>query len=432
MNYRRALFTSVGCLAIGLGLARAEEQQSLTLHEAQDIALRNHPRISEADLQALASKQVITQVRAGLLPNVMFDATAVGNGGDNTRIAAGGLNNPVIYEREANGVMVSQLLTDFGRTQHLLNGSRLSSRAATANTEATREEILMDVDVAFYTALKAQSVLDVARQTVVTRKFLLDQITALTTNKLRSELDLRFADVTYQEGKLLVAQAETDLAQSYNALTTLLGEREHRVYHLIGEPGPAPKTVDSSGLVDTALSQRPDLVRLRLERDAAEQYVRAQKALNYPTVSAFGAGGLTPIRDAAHLEARYAAAGVNFSLPVFDAGLNAAKASEAEFRAKAAAESLRDAENTVIQNVRDAGLNVNYAYERLDLTLKLFENAKEALDLAQARYQFGSSSIVELSQAQLNETSAEIANTSAKYDYEIQRAILDYQIGAIR
>lgn len=420
---------SVCCLTLGLSTAQAEEPQSLTLREARNIALRNHPKISQAELQELASKQVVTQVRAGLLPNVMFDATAVGKGGNNTRITAGALNNPVIYEREADGLFVSQLLTDFGRTPHLLNSSRLTSRAANANTEATREEILLQVDVAFFTALKAQSVLNVARQTVVTRKFVLDQITALTTNKLRSELDLRFADVTYEEGKLLVAQAETDLAQAFNALSAVLGDRERRTYRLIGEPGVAPKSVDPTGLVETALSQRPDLARLRLERDAALQYARAQKALNYPTISAFGAGGYAPIRDTAHLEDRYAAAGVNLSFPVFDAGLNAAKASEAEFRAQAAAEALRDAENTAIQSVRDAGLNVNYAYERLDLTEKLFENAREALDLAQARYQFGSSSIVELSQAQLNETSAEIAHTSAQYEYEIHRSILNFQIG---
>jgi outer membrane protein len=419
---------------MGSAAARAQEAPSvpLTLREARNIALRNHPKISEADLQALASKQVITQVRAGLLPNVMFDATAVGTGSGNTRIAAGaagGLANPSIYEREADGVTVTQLLTDFGRTAHLLNSSRLSSRAAAANTEATREEIVLQVDVAFFTALKAQSVLDVARQTLETRKVLLDQITALTTNKLRSELDLRFAAVTYEQGQLLVAQAQNDLDQAFNALSTVLGDRNRRVYRLIEESRPAPKTVDPAGLVDTALSQRPDLARLRLDRDAASQYARAQKALNYPTIMAFGAGGLIPIRDTAHFEDRYAAAGVNLSLPVFDAGLNAAKASEAELRAQAAAESLLDAENTVIQNVRDAGLNVNYAYEKLDLTQKLFENASLAFDLAQARYTMGSSSIVEVSQSQLDKTSAQIANTSAKYEYEIQRAILNFQIG---
>ncbi len=421
------------CL-VGLGFhpVRAEEAQTLTLREAQEITLRNHPRISEAELEALASKQVVIQARAGFLPNVTFDATAADGFEANTRIAAGGLNNPSVFDRNAEGLAVTQLLTDFGRTAHLLNSSRLSSRAATANAEATRDEILLQVDVSFYATLKAQSVLDVARQTLETRKVLLDQISALTTNKLRSELDLRFAQVTYEQGQLLVAQAQNDLDQAFNSLATLLGDREKRVYRLVEEPMPTAKSVDPTGLVDTALSQRPDLARLRLERDAASQYALAQKALNYPTVSAFGAGGLIPVRDTAHFEDRYAAAGVNLSLPIFDGGLNSARHSEAELRSQAASEKLRDAENTAIQDVRNASLNVNYAYERLDLTQKLFDNASLAFDLAQARYTLGSSSIVEVSQSQLDKTAAQIANTSAKYDYEIQRAILNFQIGAIQ
>jgi len=41
------------------------------------------------------------------------------------------------------------------------------------------------------------------------------------------------------------------------------------------------------------------------------------------------------------------------------------------------------------------------------------------------------SSIVELSQAQLNETQAEIAQASAKYDYQTQTSVLNYQLGAL-
>jgi len=175
---------------VGLGLraVRAEEAQPLTLKAAQEITLRNHPRISEAELEALASRQVVTQVRAGFLPNVTLNATAVDAFESNTRLAAGSLNNPSVFDREAEGLTVTQMLTDFGRTAHLLNSSRLYSRAQNANAEATREEILLQVDVGFFTALKAQSVLDVARQTLETRKLLLDQVTALATNKLRSQL----------------------------------------------------------------------------------------------------------------------------------------------------------------------------------------------------------------------------------------------------
>src|SRR5580704_9673539 len=115
-----ALACSVG---LGLRAVRAEEAQSLTLKEAREIALRNHPRISEAELEALASRQVVTQVRAGFLPNVTFNATAVDAFESNTRIAAGGLNNPSVFDRNAEGLTVTQLLTDFGRTAHLLNSS---------------------------------------------------------------------------------------------------------------------------------------------------------------------------------------------------------------------------------------------------------------------------------------------------------------------
>ena len=147
-----ALVCSVG---LGVHAIRAEEAQTLTLKEAQQITLRNHPKLSEAELQALASKQVVTQARAGFLPNVMFNATAVDAFESNTRIAAGGLNNPSVYDRNAEGLAVTQLLTDFGRTAHLVNSSRLYSRAANANTEATRDELLLQVDVSFYSALKA-------------------------------------------------------------------------------------------------------------------------------------------------------------------------------------------------------------------------------------------------------------------------------------
>jgi outer membrane protein len=58
--------------------------------------------------------------------------------------------------------------------------------------------------------------------------------------------------------------------------------------------------------------------------------------------------------------------------------------------------------------------------------------ANEALRLAQARYDSGLGSIVELNQAEVNQTSAEIASASAKYDYLSARTSLDYAMGILR
>ena len=144
-----------------------------------------------------------------------------------------------------------------------------------------------------------------------------------------------------------------------------------------------------------------------------------------------GAAGVIPIHDP-QLKDNYAAAGVNLSLPIFDGFLFSAREKEAELRTKAAEENLRDAENNVVRDVQLAAMNFTYAAERLDLTAKLLESANEAFDLARARYTVGSSSIVELNQAQLSQTSAEIAEAKAKYEFQIRNAILRFQLGLLQ
>src|SRR5438105_3919793 len=99
--------------------------------------------------------------------------------------------------------------------------------------------------------------------------------------------------------------------------------------------------------------------------------------------------------------------------------------------ARAAGQNVKDLENRVIRDVRVAWLNARTAFERLGLSAQLLDQARLSQDLAQSRYDLGLSSIIELSQAQLNLTSAQIANAGAKYDYQTERSQLSYQIGAL-
>jgi outer membrane protein len=139
-------------------------------------------------------------------------------------------------------------------------------------------------------------------------------------------------------------------------------------------------------------------------------------------------GGLVPIGDD-RLPDQYAAAGVNLNIPLFAGGLYRARKEEENLRARAAEESLRDIEDNVARQVQVSKLNSDYAFEKVGLTEQLLNNARRAYDLTQARFKVGSSSIVELSQAELNRTEAEIAQANAKYDYMVQRAALDFQVG---
>ncbi len=431
---KRAGIFWLGLLWCGLGLApiHAGEAQPLSLKQALDLAAQNHPQIAAAQLKALASAQAALQVRSAYYPNISANATAVGTGTDdkNTRVAAGGLNNPIIFPRNAEGLQVTQLLTDFGRTSNLSESSRLHTRAEETNALATREQITLQVTSAYFVAQEMQAVQEVAEQTVSTRKLLFDQVDVLAKNNLKSDLDVTFARVSLDESKLLLQKAGNDLNAAFEILSTLLGYRERHTFHLLEEAAPAIFSSQELELVNEALKHRPELVRLRLERDAAVKFARAEKYLSYPTISAVGVIGVIPVHDE-HLSPNFAAAGVNLNVPLFNGGLYAARRSEADLQARRAEELVKDQENNVVRDVRIALQNVNYTRDRLELTAKLLESSALAYKLAEARYTQGASSIVELSQAQLNKTSAEITQTTAKYDYFIQCANLNFQIGAL-
>jgi outer membrane protein len=95
-------------------------------------------------------------------------------------------------------------------------------------------------------------------------------------------------------------------------------------------------------------------------------------------------------------------------------------------------ERVRDLENRVSRDVRVALLDAQSGFQRLDLTNQLLEQAAQSQELAEARYNLGLSSIVELNQAQLNKTRAEIEQASARYDYQARVAALRYQTGSLK
>jgi outer membrane protein len=409
--------------------AAAQNGQKLSLQDAEKIAVANHPQIQAAiDLASAAGSQV-TQARSAYFPTAYGSITAV-DAENNSRIAAGAMNNPIIYERYANGITINQLITDFGRTHELVKSSNLHAQAQKEQVVTTREDVLLGVDRAFFVALRAQAVLTVAEETVKERQLVADQVSELEKNKIKSGLDLSFANVDLAQAQLLLLQAQNDLDTSYADLSAALGYGDEKTFQLADQATPTAPPSDFSGLLQQALKDRPDLISLRLDAASSHSYATAERDLRLPTISASGAAGLTPT-GADQLAPRYAAAGVNVNIPIFNGHLFGALRSEANSRAQAQDQYLRDLQNRVVRDVRTAWLNANAAFQRLSLTDQLLKHATDALDLAQARYKLGLSSIIELSQAQLNMTQSQLESATAKYDYETQLSILNYQIGIL-
>jgi outer membrane protein len=431
---RKRSLATIALLAAGsaarLAVAQAVTPRRLSLSEAEQTALHNHPRIGSANLLAQAAKAVVTESRSAYYPFVTGNITGVG-AEHNSTLAAGTLQTSSLYSRVAAGVTVGQLITDFGRTSNLTQSAKLRSLAQEQGVENTRAAILIEVDQAYYQALAADTVLKVSQAVLHNRQLILRQVRTLAQSSLKSTLDVSFAEVAASDAELAVVRAENDVAASRARLAAALGSGQAEQFELAEEPLPPAFEPNPEVLVAQALKERPDLAALRLNRDAAQRFADAERALSRPTVTLMGVAGGLPASDP-RLHGTYGAAGVNVSIPVLNGKLYAARQTEAQLRAHALDRDVDDLRLQISEQVRVAWLAVNTAFRRLDVTARLVTQAEQSLRLAQVRYDNGLGSIVELNQAQVSQVSAEIAAAGAKYEYLSRRAGLAFVMGALR
>jgi outer membrane protein len=412
---------------------REEKSQYLTRFEAEQMAIKNNPRVTVGHLLALAQHQVVREVRAAELPNASANLTAE-DAQDASRISAGSLTSSRLFEHAGAGVTLSQLITDFGRTRNLVASAKLQEKAQDATALATTEDIVLEADRAFYNALQARSLLEVARQNVSARQVTDTQVGEMTKNRLKSTLDLSFADVNLSQAKLLQLDAQNDADSAMAELDELLGLDHLEIFSLLNENSPLqppPPNVDQ--LIALALQQRPDLQALELSHQAAAKFNTAQRDQMLPTISASGTAGTVPVRPGQeyYLNNWWGGIGVNMNIPVFNGFLYRAQTREASIRTEIASEQARVLRNQIVRDVRTSWLAANAAFQRVAVTAELLKQANLGLSLAQTRYQMGLSSIVELSQAQYQQTDAAIGNTNAQYQYRLALAALNYQTGTI-
>lgn len=415
-------------------LAMAQTPQTLSLQDAVAMAIRNHPQVQAAQNEVNYSQQQVVIARAPYYPLISGEVTA-SQGNNLSRIGAGELSASRLFNRFGQGLVLSQLVTDSGRTPNLVASAKLTERASEQNLQTTRYDIILQVNRAYFDVLHAQSVVRVAEQTVAARQLLSDQVSELAKNNLKSQLDVSFADVNVSEAKLLLIRAQGSLQGAFAELGRALGSDQSANYTLVDPalpPGPPEKADD---LVTQAIANRPELASLRFSRESAYRFVEAEKDLSRPTVSIAAVGGFLPyinVPATAPVPAEYEGIAANLSIPVFNGHLFSARREAAYQRALESDQRLRDEQERVARDVRVAWSAAVTAFQRIDVTAQFLRQAALALDLAQGRYNLGLSSIVELTQAQLNLTQAEIENLSAKYDYQNQYSVLQFTIGALR
>jgi outer membrane protein len=436
MNMKRTTaflaILAAACSSLLLGQTRGS---ALSLAEAHALALKNHPQVLASQALSQRADQITIQARSAYYPALNGEVTGA-QANLNSRLGAGVLNDPRLFNHIGSGLTLSQLITDSGRTPNLVASARLQAEASREDYRATRYDVLLGADQAYYEVLLAQQLVKVARQTVETRQTVVNQVSELLKNQLKSQVDVSFAQVNLSDAKLMLLRAQDRLTAAYANLGQALGTQQAIRYQLTDQPMPPNPPDSADSLLTQAFQSRPELASLRLQREADQKFVYAERDLRRPTVSISAVGGALPYINPGNanpdIPKGYEAAAVNVNIPVFNGHLFSAREQAAKYQLEATNQRVRDLEDRIARDVRTYYERTKTSFEAISATEQLLQQANLALELAQGRYNLGLASIVELTQAQLGQTQAQVENVNAKYQYQEAYAALQYVLGSLR
>ena len=276
------------------GANHRRRRRPLTLQDAEALAIKNHPQVQAAQLNYQASQQAVAEARAAYYPTLEGDVTG-SQANPQARIGAGYLTASRLWDRFGQGITLSQLITDSGRTRNLVASSRLQAQASSQTYQATRYDVLLRVNQAYFEALQRASAGEGGgrnRGRAPASGGPGDRVGAEQA-ALATGRQLRFGEPGAGEtaadpraGWRAAGLRGTDAGAGPRPAADLQAERGDRCR-------PVRPRIPRE-MVAQAFQQRPELAGLRLERESAYRFERAEHDLSYPTVSLIGVGGFIP------------------------------------------------------------------------------------------------------------------------------------------
>lgn len=474
MGLRRLIVVCTMVFPVYPVSAQTADTTVLSLEQAISRALSEGEEIKIAASQVDIAEAQIADVRADILPQITVDMgynrqikSVFGNSG------FGGGATPTIPPFEPNPsdpldqrvsalenalptAGLASLLgqfsdTPFGRlntwnagftvTQMLFEGSKLWSAAraagevrdaADAQYREQREETTLQVRKAYYNALLAAQVVDIARLNLEQAERQLDHVRRQHREGNLSDFDLLQAEVQRdnQTPELLNAENDYDLALlELKRLVNIPSQQAIRLSSSFTNIPVQPVQFPSLTELLTRSKSRPSIESAEHQTEARRQAVRIARSDFWPKVSAFSTynrqafpNGLLPRGGDWRTDW---AVGFNLSLNLFDglrtrAGVNEARANFALAREQAA-----QLEESVTLAVEQAYRNLHRAGAQITARQRTVDQAERASRLAEIRYEEGISTQLEVSDARLQLQRARINHVQAIHDYHIALAELE-------
>jgi outer membrane protein len=436
------LYVALGAAAADLpGSADVPTGPSLTLARAEQNALGHQPTIRQAEGQTEAAAGRVEEARAGYLPQVGVTGTyqrTTGNFVSRAGVLPQTNMNVVVntavgwdpkFDYWSFALTGSQLIYDFNATADRWRAASASRDAAEANVQATGAQALLNVRRAYFQARGQRDLVRVAEETVANQQKHLDQIQNFVAAGMRSQIDLATARTALANARVQLVTAVNGYAAGLALLDQAMGQPTDERYDLTDNelPPVEGEDADAHTLIERAVKARPEITVAERNRSAQERTVDAFRGSYGPALSA--AAGLTDAGASLGKLTPNWFVGLTASWALLQGGLTTGQVREARGTLAALTAQEETVRLQVSVEFEQGRLAVVAAKSSIAAAEEALASAREQLKLAEARYETGQGSVIELADAQVAQTSAAAQEVGARYGLASARAQLLAALG---
>ena len=420
----------------------------LTLEEAVALALKNHPDVGRAQAQVEQAAGAARSAggRQLPIPSVTYTYQTNPQAGGGLGLAGGSspasspdrqAEPPPVPEldlsrfiaRHSLSLSVSQLLFDFGRAAAATEQPRRRAGAARQSLAAAAGTVADQVRQRYYGLLQAEGLVEVRRADLEARRATLGQARARFEVGQVPYGDMARATASVAQAQTALSQAQVAAEAARDALNQALGIPPNTFTQASPDGQPEPDLPAAAELIAEAYRRRPEVRQ-------AEESIRSERAgvryANRGNLPALYGSATQSLRGAEWPgETSQGGFGLTLSWTPFDFGITRGQVQEARGRLSEAEWVLRQARLSVAGQVTEAYRNLRGSEENAGNARVAAASARESLRVARVRYAAGTTTLVDVRDAEAALVAAEIDRVNAEYDVSRARAALAHAVGGL-
>lgn len=427
MTRRVQLFVATAAVAVVLLPAAARaERRTLSLAEAQQLAVKNYEAVRLAKEGVEQARVLRRQAFGAVLPSVTVSGTYTRNlvpaefefGGQRIRVLPGNDYN--------FGFSFSQPLYAGLRELRTLHQAEVNIEAAGLSVGLSVQDTVLDVTRSYYRVLGAQEYVEISRRALEVARATLRTAESLYRAGEAVETAVLRARVAVANAERQLVDAENNLVLARVGLRLLLGTTEDVQVSRPEPPARPPASVEA--LVEQGLQQRIELRNLELQHRIAELETQKRRGAFLPTVRADGS---VTQRRATFPSQRIGSIAINATWNVFNGGRTGAEVAAAET-------ALRELElrrallrKQTENEIRSAYLRVETLRATVDVLTQQVEVARRNADETARAYQVGEATDLDILTANDLAARSERDLLEATYSYEVATYELQRAVGVL-